>query len=188
MKEASTCTSSLNFQSTSVLLLCNAHLIRYTWPVFKAAASQYKPGIIAITENWLPDNISDTYTYGDYHCFYSSRSARIGGGVLLLFSPSYSVMQKINIPVQPPDPCNVVSVVDVNSGQCWVLVYRPEKMSQDITQLCKYLDYLLAEYQSVTIMGNFNLSKMKWHVPIEQQQLSAIYRKFYQFCASWDLR
>ena len=96
-------------------------------------------------------------------------------------------MQITNLPIQPPDTCNVVSVVDVNSGQCWVLVYRPEEMSHDITQLCKYLDYLLAEYRSVTIMGDFNLGKMKWHVLIEQQQLSPIYRKFYQFCASCDL-
>ena len=154
--------------------------------MFKAAGSQCKPDIITITESWLPDNISDTYIYGDYHCFYSSRFARIGSGALLLFSPTYSVTQITSMHVQSPDTCNIVSVVDVNSGQCWVLVYHPQEMSQDITQLCKYLDYLFAE--SVTIMSYFNLSKMKWHVPIEQQQLSSIYRKFYQCCASRDLR
>ena len=61
-------------------------------------------------------------------------------------------------------------------------------MSQDITQKYKYLDYWLAAYRLVTIMGDFNLSNMKWHVPMkQQQQLSPIYRKFFQFCASRDL-
>ena len=87
----------------------------------------------------LLDNISDNYTYSDYHCFYSSKSAYRGGGALLLFSPSYSVMQITNIPVQPLDTCNTVLVVDVNSELYWVLVYHPEEMSQDITavQVCR---------------------------------------------------
>ena len=151
-------------------------------------ASRYKPSIIAITESWLSDDISDKYAYNDYHRFSSSRNAaHPRGGVLLLFSPGYSVFEK-SVHVKPPASCDALAVVDAADGHCWVLVYRPVCKAEDTAQLCRYLDCVLSEHKAVTIMGDFNLNQIKWHIPAECQHLDVVHRNFLQFCASWDLQ
>ncbi len=157
--------------------------------MFKAMVSRYKPSIIAVTESWLSDDISGKYTYKDYKQFSSSRrSAHPGGGVLLLFNTAFSVITK-SVPIKPPDSCDAVTAIDTVDGHCWVLVYRPPACSADDTaQLCRYLDCLLSEYKSITIMGDFNLRQIRWRVPVENQHLDPPHHRFMEFCTSWYLR
>ena len=172
----------------SVLLLCNARSIRNAWPEFKAAAAAYNPSIIAITETWLSTDISMKFTYFQYSQFAVSRdAAHPGGGVMLLFKPTYSVYQK-SIPVETPNACDVLPVVDTSNGHCWVLVYRPPNCNaKNTSQLCKYLDCILTEHKSVTVMGDLNMRNIDWSISREQQCLDTLQRKFLQFCHSWDL-
>ena len=87
--------------NNEVLLFCNARSIRNTWPVFKAAASVYKPSTLAVVETWLSDDISNHYIYHDYHLHAVSRNARVsdpaGGGVALFFQPELHFNCKTSI-------------------------------------------------------------------------------------------
>ena len=106
---------------------------------------------------------------------------------MFLFHPHYSVSQKIVL-VQPPRSCNALAVVDSNDGHCWVLVYLTYKMSEDVDQLCRYLNCILTEHRSVAVIGDFNMADIKWASSAESLQLEVIQRKFYQFCSSWNLQ
>ena len=57
-----------------------------------------------------------------------------------------------------------------------------------ISGAAKYLNCILSEHRSVTIIGDFNMVDIKWASSAESQQLDVIQRKFYQFCSSWDLQ
>jgi hypothetical protein len=99
--------------------------IRSKWPIFKLAAEAYNLSIVAITETWLTSDFSSAYVYGDYSQFSACRqSPQPGGGVMLLFNPSFKVVQ-VAIPVKPPSSCDVLVVVETLDGHCWVVVYRP---------------------------------------------------------------
>ena len=90
--------------------------------------------------------------------------------------------------VQPPRSCNALAVIDSHDGHCWVLVYLPHRISEDVDQLCRYLNCILTEHRSVTIIGDFNMADIKWASSAKSQQLDVIHQKFYQFCSSWDLQ
>ena len=171
-----------------VLLLSNARSIRNTWPVFKAAALIHNPGVLAITETWLSTDICDNYKYDNFQQFCASRDAKHPvGGVMLLFHPSYQVFKK-KVRVSAPNTFDVVAVVSVADGHCWVLIYRPpDCTAEDTDQLCRYLDSLLCEHQYIAIMGYFNMSKINWLSTDEPQQVDVLQRKFLQFYVSWDL-
>ena len=102
----------------------------------------YNPSILAIVETWLYDDISRHYMYRDYQQFViprnSAASEQTGGG-MLLFHPHYSVFHK-TVSVQPPHSCNALAVVDSHDWHCWVLVYLPYRVSEDINQLSRYLN------------------------------------------------
>ena len=105
---------------------------------------------------------------------------------MLLFHPHYSVSLK-TVSVQPPRSCNALAVADSHDGHSWVLVYLPYRMSEDVDQLCRYLNCILTEHRSVTIIGDFNMADIKWTSSAESRQLDVIQRKFHQFCSSCDL-
>ena len=106
---------------------------------------------------------------------------------MLLFHPSYQVFKK-KVHISAPKTCDAVAVVSVADGYCWVLIYRPPDCTpEDTDQLCRYLDSFLCEHQYITIMGDFNTSKINWLSSDELQQVDVLQRKFLQFCVSWDL-
>lgn len=101
--------------------------------------------------------------------------------------PRFTVIEK-QVSIMPPSSCNAVSVVDVTDGHCWTLVYRPpDCTAEDTAQLCSYLDCVLTNHKSVTILGDFNMDQLTWHQPTAGRQPNAIQRKFSLFCTSWDL-
>lgn len=169
-------------------MFCNAQSIRRKWPQLIAAVSLQNPTVLAITETWLSDDIACLYKYGNYSQFAVCRqSVGGGGGVMMLFHPNMSVV-KVRTSVVPPPSCDALAVVDIKDGHCWVLVYRPPDCNAcDSTQLCEYLDCLLTTYKSVTIIGDFNMSHIKWFNS-DNQHLSSVERNFLSFCASWDLQ
>lgn len=172
---------------SEILLLCNIRSVRNTWPVFKQEVSHYNPSIIAITETWLSSDIVSSYNYYNYKQFAVCRqSGQRGGGVMLLFNPSFSVFQVLPR-VKPPITCDVLAVVDTAKGHCWVLVYRPPQCSAvDSEALVECLESVLTNYKYVTICGDFNMKDIDWQ-SVNKQSLCPIERNFQQFCESWDL-
>ena len=136
-------------------------------------AYMYNFSILAIVETWLSDDISRHYIiYRDYQQFVVSRnpiaSEVPGGGAMLLCYSRYSVSQN-TVSVQPSHSCNALAVVNSHDGHYWVLVYLSYKMSEDVDQLCRYLNCILTEHRSVTIIGDFTMADIKWASFAESQ-------------------
>ena len=50
-----------------------------------------------------------------------------------------------------------------------------------------FLFLTLMQHKSVTIMGDFNLSQIRWNVLADREHLDPIHRQFMQFCTMWNL-
>lgn len=151
----------------------------------------YNASIVAVTETWLFDEVSQYYSYLDYHHFYRNRQNGGGGGVALYFNKTWSVSEA-RLPVGPPASCNVLPVMDMKSGHCWVLVYRPPNTSaEDTRQLISALAAFMALHKMTTLLGDFNLSKIAWFPsdnftqPITEDSLSLEFLE--SIWADWDM-
>ena len=123
----------------------------------------YNASIIAVTETWLADDIVHYYTYSDYQQFSQCRKGRSGGGVTIFFDPSYSVLQ-VPVLLPPPDSCNLLPVVDVTSGHCWILVYRLlDTFANDSRLLFAMINEILNTHAHVSTLGDLNLH-IDWSV------------------------
>ena len=146
-----------NVYHDDILLFCNAQSIRNTCLTFKTIADKYNARVLAIVETWLCDDINGHYVHRDYQQFVVSRNSVAseppGRGVMLLLNPHYFVSHK-TVSVQPPYICNAVAVIFSHDGHCWVFVYLLYRVSEDVGQLCRYLNCILSEHRSVTIIGD----------------------------------
>ena len=138
------------------------------------------PTVLAITETWLSDDIVCFYKYSNCTQFAVCRLFGIDGGVMMLFHPNM-IVAKVCASVAPPLPCDALSIVDNKDGHCWMLVYRPpDCSSRDSTQLCECIDCLLTSYKIDTIIGDFNMTHIKWFNS-DNQHLNSVKRNFFKF-------
>ena len=136
-----------------------------------------------------------------YKVLYISRLSEIfqkhtkwrrgGGGVALNFSQAWSDTEA-NLPTPSPPSCDVLPVVDKVRCHCWLLVYRPPRVSaEDTRQLSRALSALLALHPQATIFEDLNYTKIAWlpHSkslkPVADDNLS--FEFFDEIWASWDL-
>ncbi len=177
-------------QRAKILLVFNAESVLRKWTKICSEISVYKASIIAVTETWLSEDIVHFYTYGNYQQFSHCRRGGGGGGVLMFFDPSFSVLQ-LAAPPLTPDSCQLLPIVDVSSGHCWILVYRPPRTcAEDTRQLFASIEELLSNHRNVTILGDFNLPDINWSVadtsglPVAH---TAIGGEFLELCAAHDM-
>ena len=157
------------------------------WKNIFAELSAYEASIVAVTETWLSDDITQYYTYENFQKFHKCRQGGGGGGVALFFNASFKVME-IAPAVSPPASCQVLSVLDVRKKHCWTLVYRPPYTSAgDTRQLIECLHSIIAEHQCSTILGDFNLREISWKEASSPAACSELSFEFLELWAAWDM-
>ena len=157
------------------------------WKNICAELSAYESSIVAVTETWLSDDITQYYTYENFQKFHKCRQGGGGGGVALFFNASFKVME-IAPAVSPPASCQVLSVLDVRKKHCWTLVYRPTDTSAgDTRQLIECLHSIIAKHQCSTILGDFNLREISWKEASSPAACSELSFEFLELWAAWDM-
>jgi hypothetical protein len=131
------------------------------WVTICSEISLYNAGNVAMTETWLLEDIVKYYTYCNYQQFYVCRNDGRGGG-LIFFNSLFSVVQP-NPPIPPPLSCDLLLVVDMHSGFCWILVYRPPNISAEETrQLLTTINAVITAHSQATILGDLNFRNIIW--------------------------
>ena len=163
----------------------NARSVVRKWPLICAELLTYNTDVIAITESWLADYIVKFYNYNNYQSFSKCRARGNGSGVLLLLSSSFSVVQVYPSDI-PPNSCKFLSVLNKESGNCWILIYRPSEVSVEDAQLlfCS-IDAILSLYPNAIVLGDFNLGDICWHSSLTKNGISV---EFLELFAIWDLK
>ena len=189
MSEASEASNA----SQETVILFNARSILRKWSTTCREIDAYQPSVVVITETWFCEDITKYYTYHDYQKFFRSipNGGGGGGGVALNFSQAWSDTEA-NLPTPSPPSCDVLPVVDKVRCHCWLLVYRPPRVSaEDTRQLSRALSALLALHPQATIFEDLNYTKIAWlpHSkslkPVADDNLS--FEFFDEIWASWDL-
>ena len=126
---------------------------------------KYHPKILAITETWLCDFITDSSLIGDfdYSVIRRDRPNRQGGGVLFLV---HSSVQFIHVDVLDlPDHVELLCLDLLCAAQPYrfILCYRPSDVSVDdvISSVLK----CMRDDRTCILLGDFNLPDIDWKSP-----------------------
>ena len=163
----------------------NARSVVRKWHLICAELLTYNPDVIAITESWLADYMIKFYNYNNYQSFSKFCAGGNGGGVLLLLSGSFSVVE-VHPSDIPPNSCEFLLVLDKEFGNSWILIYRPPDVSVEDTQLLfRSIDAILSLHPNAIVLEDFNLGDICWHSSRTNNSISV---EFLELCAMWDLK
>ena len=169
------------------LIIFNARSIKYKWNDICSEISTYHASIIAVTETWICDEISQYYLCNDYNRFAKCRSGCEGEGVLLFFAPRYTVTEFSPL-VPAPQSCEMLCVKDASTCQHWVLIYRPRHdiPEAETRQLHDAIEALIKLNPKTVILRDLNYRGIDWLCKDGPAALNAISCEFIELCASCD--
>ena len=82
--------------------------------------------------------------------------------------------------------CEFLSVLDKESGNCWIFIYRlPDVAVEDTQLLFRSIDAILSLNPNAIVLGDFNLGDICWHSSRANNDISV---EFIELCALWDLK
>ena len=80
--------------------------------------------------------------------------------MLLFLSSSFSVVE-VDPSDIPPNSCEFLSALDKESGNCWILIYRPSDVSVEDTRLLfRSIDAILSLHPNAIVLGDFSLGNI----------------------------
>ena len=129
----------------------------------------YQPyDIVGITESWVPDSDSDTFSMPDYNCFAVGRLTQRGGGAIILVN--YALVScKVDALSVRIDNLEVVScelLIDSRPLCLLLCIYRSPQANFQTDTFLFDIFQRASEYlhKYKCIMGDFNLPLIRWDV------------------------
>ena len=181
-------TKKLKLSHVNMRSLCpqNTHKID---DIYSALCIKDKSDIIAVTETWLDQSVTDqSIELTDYHIFRKDRD-RNGGGVALYFSHSIPARQITDF-----DGFNLeLLAVETKLNNKTIIVlccYRPpSKRKQDIDNFLSNFEHVLSlllvlNPECFIILGDFNDRCIAWDDSHHQSELGT---KFYNLLKRFNL-
>ena len=131
--------------------------------------SMWDAHIVAITETWLSDNVTDLEILPQHYSVYrkdlsETRQFVRGGGLLLGIDSRLPSRRRPDL----ESPCEIlVSEISCRSRSkiAVVLAYRPpgSDCSAFTTMLDETLRKVSTEYSNICLLGDFNMPNIDWH-------------------------
>ena len=124
----------------------------------------FKYDIIAISETWLEENLTDNFHIQGYNSEFMCRKARKGGGVAIYIKDSinYNIMTDYCVMENVIESLIIELTMLKTSGEKLIVgtFYRPP--GQNVTEFCKHMNTFLTKVSMYTCycLGDFNINIM----------------------------
>ena len=151
----------------SIYMPINAQSIYNKFYEFQAQVHQIQPKIIAITESWCNNLISDTEIQLDgYNMYRHDRNTTSGGGVLLHINQSLLSTPCTALNEQGYQEATWCTITLNNNDKLLVgVIYRsPYSSPENTDKLIRTLQNLhrYVKFTDVLLMGDFNFPHINW--------------------------
>lgn len=150
-------------------VLINARSISGKLPDLLFLIDNHHPKIIAVTETWLSDYITDSFIVGKYDYAIIRRDRpgqRQGGGLMFLV---HSSIQYVRIESEGFDNDSEILCVDLlcsSNIYRFILCYRPPVYDFDrLKCLISSIKSVIIDSRVCILLGDFNLPEIDWNQP-----------------------
>lgn len=144
--------------------------------------------IIAFSETWLNDDITDLYPISQYNAIHSCRKNRVGGGVSLYVFKNFNFTPRKELSV-PLESTLVESVfIEISSchpfnGKTIIIgcIYRPPDTDPSTFNEALYstLEIIIKEHKMCVLLGDFNIDLLKSELPSTVDFLNTLYSTYF---------